>query len=358
MLRGGSFIVKGISLKKFLLNRLSTIILAALLIILSAVSLFVGVIDIDIASVFQDDYIRKIFLVSRLPRLCAILCTGVGMSIAGLIMQQLCMNKFISPTTGATISSAQLGILIATVFIPSASLWSRAAISFVFAMLGTWIFVAFIQRVQFKDMIMVPLVGIMFGYVITGVTNFIAYKYDMTQQLSSWLTGNFSMVIAGRYEIVYLVVPMVVLAIIFANYFNIVGMGKDFSHNLGVNYNLVLFLGISISAMITASIVVIVGQISYIGLIIPNIVAMFKGDRLRGTIADTALSGALFVLVCDMIARVVIKPYELPIELIVGIVGSIVFIVTIIYRMRNGNKTVKLLRPLRGRKTAEGGAKD
>lgn len=353
--RDPPFFYEGTQLKKFLLDHLSTIILGVLLIVISACSLFVGVLDITLTSVLTDGYIRTIFFASRLPRLLAILCTGIGMSIAGLIMQQLCMNKFISPTTGATISSAQLGILIATVFIPSASLWSRAAISFVFALLGTWIFVAFIQRVQFKDVVMVPLIGIMFGYVITGVTNFIAYKFDMTQQLSGWLTGNFSMILAGRYEIVYLVVPMVLLAFIFANYFNIVGMGRDFSANLGVNYNVVLFLGITISAMITASIVVIVGQISYIGLIIPNIVAMFKGDRLKGTLADTALSGALFVLVCDILARIIIKPYELPIELIVGIVGSIVFIITILYRMRYGNRSIKSIRPLTGRRLAKGG---
>lgn len=341
--------------KKFFRTYLSTVILAVILLALSFGSLFIGAIDIGIRTIFTDEYARTIFLVSRLPRLCAILCTGVGMSIAGLIMQQLCMNKFISPTTGATISSAQLGILVATAFIPSATLWSRAAISFVFALLGTWIFVAFIQRVKFKDMVMVPLVGIMFGYVITGITNFIAYRYDLTQQLSGWLTGNFSMVISGRYEIVYLVVPMVILAVIFANYFNIVGMGKNFASNLGVNYNLVLFLGITIAAMITASVVVIVGQISYIGLIIPNIVAMFKGDRIRGTIADTALSGALFVLVCDILARVVIRPYEVPIELIVGIVGSIVFIATIIYRMKNGNKSLKLFKTLSGKKSVNAG---
>lgn len=342
-----------LKVKRFLLSHLSTIILTVVLAAVSFGSLFVGVVEVSLGSVFTDEYARVIFFASRLPRLCAVLCTGVGMSIAGLIMQQLCMNKFISPTTGATISSAQLGILIATVFIPSATLWSRAAISFVFALLGTWIFVAFIQRVKFKDLVMVPLVGIMFGYVITGITNFLAYRFDLTQQLSGWLTGNFSMVISGRYEIVYLVVPMVILAVIFANYFNIVGMGKDFASNLGVNYNLVLFLGITVSAMITASVVVVVGQISYIGLIIPNIVAMFKGDRIRGTIADTALSGALFVLVCDMLARVIIKPYELPIELIVGVVGSIVFIATIIYRMKNGNKSVKLFKPLAGKKSVK-----
>ena len=283
----------------------------------------------------------EVFLISRLPRLLAILCTGIGMSVAGLIMQQLCMNKFVSPTTGATISSAQFGILLALLFLPNSTLWGRAVFSFVFSVLGTWIFVWFIQRVQFKDVVMVPLVGIMFGNVINGITSYLAYKYDMTQALSSWLVGHFSMVLRGRYEIVYLVVPLVILAFIFANHFNIVGMGKDFSKNLGVHYNFVLFMGLSIAAMITASIVVVVGSVSYIGLIVPNIVAMFKGDKIRGTLIDTALFGAIFVLVCDMIGHIVIAPFELPIELIIGIIGSIVFIGLLIYRLKHGRKAVR-----------------
>lgn len=310
---------------------------------LSVCSLFVGVLDIKLSDLAGGDVQQwEIFFISRLPRLLAILCTGIGMSVAGLIMQQLCMNKFVSPTTGATISSAQFGILLALLYMPSSTLWGRAIFAFVTAILGTWIFVWFIQRVQFKDVVMVPLVGIMFGNVIGGITNFLAYKYEMTQALSSWLVGHFSLILRGRYEIVYLVAPLVILAFIFANHFNIVGMGKDFSRNLGVPYNLVLFMGLSIAAMITASVVVVVGSISYIGLIVPNLVAMFKGDKIRGTLIDTALFGAIFVLVCDMIGRVVIVPYELPIELIIGILGSIVFIGLLLYRLKNGRKAVRI----------------
>mgnify|MGYP002529080547 FL=1 len=284
----------------------------------------------------------RIFLISRLPRLLAILCTGVGMSVAGLIMQQLCMNKFVSPTTGATISSAQFGILLALLFLPGSTLWGRAFFAFAAAIAGTWIFVWFIQRIQFKDVVMVPLVGIMFGNVIGGITNYLAYRYEMTQALSSWLVGHFSLVLRGRYEIVYLVVPLVLVAFLFANHFNIVGMGRDFSQNLGVRYTLVLFMGLSIAAAITAAIVVIVGSISYIGLIVPNIVAMFKGDKIRGSLLDTALFGAIFVLACDMIGRVVIAPYELPIELIVGILGSLLFIGLLFYRLKHGRKAIRL----------------
>ena len=320
-----------------------TIGLAVSLLILSILSLFIGVIDLDALSLLSGDVWQlRIFIISRLPRLLALLCTGIGMSVAGLIMQQLCMNKFVSPTTGATISSAQFGILLALLFMPDSTLWGRALFAFAAAVAGTWGFVWFIQRIQFKDVVMVPLVGIMFSNIIGGITNFLAYKFEMTQALSTWLTGHFSLVLKGRYELVYLAVPLVILAFLYANHFNIVGMGRDFSKNLGVNYNVILFIGLTIAAMITASVVVVVGAVSYIGLIVPNVVSLFKGDNIRGTLADTALFGALFVLVCDMAGRIVIAPYELPIELIIGIIGSILFIMLLFYRLRSGRKSVRL----------------
>lgn len=320
----------------------STMILISVLMILSLISLFVGVVDLDYTSIFsKDKETIELLLISRLPRLLAILCTGVAMSVAGLIMQQLCQNKFVSPTTGATISSAQLGILLTLVFVPQSTLMSQALFAGICAVLGTWVFVWFVQRLQFKDPVMVPLVGIMFGNVIGGITNYLAYRYELTQALSSWLTGSFSMVLKGRYEIVWLSIPLVVLAFIFSNHFNIVGMGKDFASNLGISYNIILFLGLTIASMMTASIVVVVGSISYIGLIVPNLITMFKGDKIRGTLVDTALFGALFVLICDMLGRVLIAPYELPIELLIGVIGSVLFITMLIYRLNHGRKAIR-----------------
>ena len=276
------------------------------LLVVSILSLFVGVIDIELNTILSggNGMELKIFLLSRIPRLLAILCTGIGMSVAGLIMQQLCMNKFVSPSTGATIQSAQFGILLSLVFLPGIGLWGRVSLAFAMSILGTWIFVWFVQRIQFKNTVLVPLIGIMFGNVLGGITSFIAYKYEVTQQLSTYFVGSFALIIKGNYELVWLAVPLVIVAFLFANYFNIVAMGKDFSKNLGVNYKVVLFLGLTIAAMITASVVTIVGQISYIGLIVPNIVAMFKGDKIKGTLVDTALFGALFVLICDILLEV------------------------------------------------------
>ena len=322
-----------------------TIGLFILLIVLSIASLFLGAIDIDLKTLLSgnDPMAFNIFLSGRIPRLLAILCTGVGMSVAGLLMQQLCRNKFVSPTTGATIQSAQLGIVLSMVFVPKMGLGMRTLFAFAMAVAGTLLFVFFVQRIKVKDAVLVPLIGIMFGNIIGGVTSFLSYQWEVTQQLSTYFSGSFALIIKGNYELVYLVLPLVVLAFLYANHFNIVGMGQEFSKNLGVNYHVIMILGLTISAVITASVIVIVGQISYIGLIVPNLVALFKGDKLRGTLLDTALFGALFVLVCDMIARVVILPYEIPIELVVGIVGSVIFILMLFYKLKNGSRAVRFM---------------
>lgn len=323
-----------------------SIILLIFLIIFSIVSIFLGAIEVNFFDILKGDINQlEILLVSRLPRLLAILLSGMSLSVAGLIMQQLCKNNFVSPTTGGTIASAQLGILISLILFPNSTLFERSFFAFLTAILGTWIFVAFIQSIKFKDSVMVALVGIMFGYVIGGITTFLSFKFELVQALSTWLTGSFSLIIKGRYEMLYISLPLIILALIFANYFNIVGIGKDFSKNLGVPYNFVLFAGLSLSAMLSAGVVVVVGAISYIGLIVPNIIRIFKGDNLKGILVDTVLFGALFVLVCDIIARIIIIPYELPIELISGILGSIVFISLIIIKL--SGKELKIINYLR-----------
>ncbi len=327
-----------------------TVTLVILLAVTGFLSLFVGAAQLDRLS---DKESLELMLISRLPRLMALLCTGAGMACAGLLMQCLCRNKFVSPTTGATIQSAQLGVLISLLFLDNSTLMGRAFFAFICALIGTWIFVIFIQRVQFKEIILVPLIGIMFGSVIGGITNFLAFKFNLTQALATWTVGHFSTVLRGNYELVYLTLPLLVITFIYAQYFNIAGMGRNFSQNLGINYKFILFFGLTLAAMITASVVSVVGAVSYIGLIIPNIVAIFKGDNVRNILIDTALAGALFVLVCDLIGRLVIYPYEVPIELIIGVVGSITFIGLIFYRL-NGGFTLKALKKLAPRPVAEG----
>ncbi|MBT2684115.1 ABC transporter permease [Bacillus sp. ISL-37] len=297
------------------------------LIILSMLSLFVGVSRITPLELldFQSEE-TEIFLISRVPRLIAILLAGAGMSIAGLIMQQLSRNKFVSPTTAGTLDATRLGILVSMLFFANASTIEKMLIAFVFALAGTFLFMQILDRIKFKDAIFIPLVGMMLGNILSSISTFFAYKADVIQNMSVWLQGDFSMIMKGRYELLYISIPILVIAYLFANRFTVAGMGEDFSKNLGLAYKRVVNIGLILVALITATVVLTVGMIPFLGLIIPNIVSIFKGDHLQKTLPHTALLGANFLLVTDILGRVLIYPYEISISLMVGVIGSGIFL--------------------------------
>lgn len=309
------------------------LLLIILIIILSVISLFIGAKEITVGDILSgNEAAIQLFMISRMPRLISLLMAGIGMSISGLIMQQLSRNKFVSPTTGATIDAAQLGIVIGMVLFPGASIMLKTSVAFIFALAGTVAFMTVIRKITFKNVVFVPLVGIMFGNIIGSITTFIAYKYDIMQNVSAWMQGDFSMILKGNYEMLYLCIPLIIMAFIYANHFNIAGMGEDFATNLGINYNRILYMGLGVVALVTVSVVITVGSIPFVGLIVPNIVSLYRGDRIKGTLIDTALIGSLFLLVCDIFGRVVIFPYEISIGLTVGVIGSIIFLYLILRR--------------------------
>lgn len=311
-------------------------ILILTLIVLSFISLFIGVHDLSITDIFSMTKEKfDVLLISRIPRLISILVAGVGMSISGVIMQQISNNKFVSPTTAATIDSAQLGVIFAMMMFSSATVMQKMITAFIFALIGTFLFVKILKNIKMKSVIFIPLVGIMLGNVIGSLTEFIAYKYDLVQNMGSFFQGKFSMILKGNYELLYLTIPLLIIAFLYANKFTIIGMGEDISKNLGLDYNKVCNVGMMIVALITALVVITVGSIPFIGLIVPNIVSLYKGDNLSKNIGVTALFGANFILVCDILSRIVIYPYEVSISLTVGVIGSIIFLY-LIFR-RNGN---------------------
>lgn len=303
------------------------------LILLSILSIFVGNVGLTPADLLNlSDHQTQVLVISRIPRLISIIIAGFSMSICGLIMQQLTRNKFVSPTTAGTEDSAKLGILIALLVFTSASPLQKMLVSFVFALLGTFLFMKILDKIKFKDTIFIPLVGLMFGSVISSLSTFIGLKYDLIQNVSSWLLGDFSMIMKGRYELLYITVPLVIIAYLYADRFTLAGMGEDFSKNLGLNYKQVVNIGLVLVALLTASVILTVGVIPFLGLIVPNIVTIFRGDNLKKNLSITALLGAVFLLFCDILGRVLIYPFEIPISLTVGIIGSGIFIYLLMRR--------------------------
>ncbi|WP_309088327.1 ABC transporter permease [Domibacillus sp.] len=307
--------------------------LVLLLILLSFASLFIGVTTISPLDLFRfSDHQTQIFWQSRVPRLISILIAGVTLSISGFIMQQLSRNKFVSPTTAGTMDSARFGILIALIVFTSAGPFEKMVIAFLFSLAGTFLFMKILDRIKMKDPIFIPLVGLMFGNIISSITTFFAYKHDLIQNMSAWLQGDFSMITAGRYEMLYISIPLVVIAYLFADRFTIAGMGEDFAKNLGLNYKQAVNVGLVIVALSTTLVVLTVGLIPFLGLVVPNIVSIYRGDNLKNSLFDTALLGAVFILFCDILGRIIIFPYEIPIGLTVGVIGSGIFIYLLMRR--------------------------
>lgn len=291
----------------------------------------IGVQEIRLGDLFRlDRDVLSLLYRSRIPRTLSIVFTGVGMSISGLIMQQLSRNKFVSPSTAATLDSAKLGVLLAMILFSGASIFMRMGIAFIVAMMGTFVFMNMIHKLKAKNMLLIPLIGIVFGTVIDSITTFIAYRFDLLQTLNAYMVGDFSLIIQGRYEMLFLVIPLVIVAYLYAYRFSVAGMGEDFSRNLGLSYKKTVNIGLIIVCLVSASVLVTVGNVPFLGLIVPNIVVLYKGDLLKKNILDTALFGGIFLLIADIFGRLIIFPYEIPIGLTIGVLGSFLFIVLLV----------------------------
>lgn len=309
------------------------ILLFIVLILSGLVSLFVGVKDISFFDFFSltDDQ-RMTLAISRVPRTVTLIIAGAGLSIAGFIMQQISQNKFVAPSTAGTLDAAKLGILVSVINFPMASTWMKSIIALVFTLLASLVFIGMIRRIQFKNIIFIPLIGIMFGNILNAISTFYAYKNNIVQNMQGWMMGDFSSVLQGNYESIYFILPAVVISYLYANEFVVVGMGENFSKNLGLSYHNIIFLGLFCVALTVSVTVVTVGAIPFLGLIVPNLVSIFHGDNLRKTLPYTALYGSIFLLICDILGRIVIYPYEIPIGLSIGIIGGIFFLILILKR--------------------------
>lgn len=317
----------------FYKHLLSLKVLLPLLVLFSFISLFIGVININLKDIFSLDSAQlEILTLTRIPRLIAIIITGMSLSICGLIMQQLTQNKFVSPTTAGTMDCAKFGILIALIFFSHSSFIIQALIASFFALLGSFIFIQILKKIKLKDVIFVPLIGLMFGGIISAITSFFAYALNYIQNIQGWLQGSMANVMQGNYELLYISLPLFILAYFLAHKITIVGMGEDIALNLGISYNTILLLGLLIVSIITSMVVVSVGVIPFLGLIIPNLIALYLGDNLKKNLIYIAICGALFLLICDIFSRLVIFPYEMPLSITTGVVGSFIFIFLLLKR--------------------------
>ncbi|AHF77406.1 Putative uncharacterized ABC transporter permease protein [Sodalis praecaptivus] len=310
---------------------------ATLLLALIIGSLFVGVGQVSPSTLFRDPAAREIFLLSRIPRTLALLLAGSAMSVAGLIMQMLTQNRFVEPSIAGTTQSASLGLLLVMIVAPGAPLVLKMGIATLFALGGTALFMLLLGRMRMKSPLMVPLTGIMLGAVFGAVTTFLAMEYDLLQSLAGWESGDFSGVMQGRYELLWIVGALSVLAGLIADRFTVAGLGVDFSTNVGLNYRRIMLTGMAIIAVVSGVVVVVVGVLPFLGLIVPNVVSLALGDNLRRTLPWVSLGGGALVVLCDTLGRLISYPFEIPASVILGVIGAGVFLLLIMRTDSHGH---------------------
>lgn len=298
-------------------------------------SLSVGVSDVSWNTLWSDsddDMVAQVLLYSRVPRTLALILAGSAMAVAGLLMQMLARNHFVEPSTMGTVESATFGMLMCMLFAPDLPVLAKMGVSATTAMLGTALFMAILSRIKLRSAWIVPLVGLILAGVIEAATTFFAYQYDMIQSLRAFSNGDFSVIVEGRYEMLWLSLAVTALAVLAADRFTVAGLGESFATNLGLNYKALVLQGLIVVSIVTACIVVTVGAIPFVGLIVPNVVRLALGDNVRRSVWWVAIAGAALTLVCDLLGRLIIAPYEIPVGTVMGVVGSAMFLVILLRR--------------------------
>jgi len=305
------------------------ILAVAIVLLLGIVSLLTGVYDIR----GQEDGMRM-FFITRVPRTSALMLTGAAMSMSGLVMQLVTQNRMVEPTTSGTIEWAGLGLLFVYMAFPAPSLVLRMTGAIVFSFAGTMIFFLFLHKVKLRSSLIVPIIGMMLGAVISAVSTFLGLVFQMTQSISNWFIGSFASVQIGRYEYLWLIVAVTILVFIYADRLTLAGLGEDVATSLGANYNRIIILGTGLISLTVGIVAAVIGNLPFLGLIVPNIVSMYRGDDLRSNLPWVCVLGMGAITLCDIISRTIIMPFEVPVSLILGTVGAITFIFILLKRRR------------------------
>ena len=303
--------------------------------LLVVASLAIGVEEISLSSTARSVPLADLLSISRLPRtLAAVLC-GAGLAVAGQILQTLTRNRFVEPSTAGTAQSAALGILIVTLFLPATGLGMKALVASICALAGTALFLSTAHRLPPEQPHLVPLFGMVYGGVVGAAVTYVAWQNDLLQYLDIWTNGEFSGVLRGRYELLFVAVVIVAVAMLIAERLTIMALGEAQATSLGIGYRRMTQIGLVLVSVMSALSVVVVGLIPFVGLVVPNLVSRLSGDNLRGTLPLTALGGAILVLASDIAGRIIRFPYEIPVGTVMGVIGPAVFLWFVLQERRD-----------------------
>ncbi len=311
------------------------ILLLIVLVIIFIISMLSGISDISIIEMFKslffssDENTYTIINQIRLPRVILAIVAGAGLACSGCVFQGVLRNPLADPFTLGISGGAAFGASIGFAF-------GITKLSWVFLPLlgfcGALLSVGFVYIINSKkefDSNSMILSGVVASYIFSSAV-MLVFSISSSDKLYSafmWLMGNLSFFDDRLlYVVTIFVIICVIILCCLGNVINIISLGNEKSNSLGVNTSRTVKYLFLLSSLITACIVSCCGVISFVGLMIPHITRKFVGNNNRILMPFSAITGSIFLLICDTISRTVIAPIEIPIGVITSIIGGFFFV--------------------------------
>lgn len=279
-----------------------------------------------------------ILLNLRLPRILLSCLVGAALSVVGTSFQGIFKNPMADPFVLGVSSGAAVGATITMVFLKEIHFFGMSMVAFT-AFIGaiiTTFLVYNIARVGTKvPVATLLLAGIAINYLLSSIISLMmTFNNDDIEKIVMWTMGSFST--AGWNEVILLfiiVVPSILFIATFSRDLNIMLLGEDSARSLGIDVNGFKKHIFVISTLMVAAVVSVSGIIGFVGLIIPHAIRMMFGSDNRVVIPFSALGGAIFLIICDTLARVIVPPSEIPVGIITSIFG-VPFFIYLLYRTK------------------------
>lgn len=317
------------SLKRFSKNRLFIFAGIILLLISAGLSLTFGSIGFAVGGV--------IFYYVRLPRTVACILAGAGLAVSGAVLQNVLSNRLASPGILGVNAGAGLGVTVCCA-VGILSGWKLALAAFAGSFIAVLI-VASTASLKNASRNTVLLGGAAVNSVLNALSEAVAALFPDVASLSAeFRVGGFSSVSHVRlYPAAILIIVSLVVLMTLCNELDVLTLGDDTAHGLGMSVRRTRTIFLILAALLSGAVVSFAGLLGFIGLIVPNFVRGCVDGGSRVLLPSCALYGASFVTVCDLIARTAFAPYELPVGILMSVIGGPLF-VFLLFGRRNGGQ--------------------
>ena len=325
------------------MNKVSRILFSlAVLVIFSAIAAITfGPADITVKQLMtclvshcQSQVTDVVIWQVRVPRVLVALVAGMGLAIAGAILQNITRNPLADPYLFGIVSGAGLGATIANISLADNITVALPLAAFLGALFSV-VIVVFIAKVL-KSMEQLLLAGVAVSFMLASITQFILYFGEpfATNRVIFWLMGSLARVEMSNFYVIASILFIAIIAVLALHrQIDALLLGDESAASLGVNVDKLRLLMLGICAALTATIVAYCGGIGFVGLMIPHIVRQLIGVTTLKLIIGSALIGAIFLIWVDVIARSSLPHAEIPIGIITSALGSLFFLF-IMYRSR------------------------